>query len=416
MTNFEWKVINWITGNKKREEAKKKKEPYAVLKEDGTELDTANMTEEEFTAIRPGHIGGSSVSAILGISPWITITEYYDQFIGVKPIVNTEFNAEAKLLGHENEEFVAQKFVSYMKRFHHMDIELLNDSRVFRNDAYPYAQVNLDRRIVKVNGRKVDMILECKTTSVRGGAPTRYWKKGICPPYYEAQVRFYLKVMKCKVAYICCCWGLTYDDMAVIKIEADEEQDKIIINACEDFISCVEQGVVPDETNTNSELWNNYYLRLNGAPDPEKKPVELPENTLDIVKEAERLQAVIEEDEAKLKADKKKRDDTLKAILPLLDGAEYGSVAEDDLENNIRFVFGVKAAAPMTKASFDHEKFAQDHPELFKQYMKVQVDTTALGKADKKLKAEYTIPPKVKGDGEWKFEVTKKEYELPKTD
>ncbi len=415
MANIERELVDWVTGNRTREEARKKKEPYAVLKEDGTPLDTANMTEEEFTAIRPGHIGGSSVASILGISPWVTITEYYDQFIGIKPAVAVNFNEESKMLGHENEEFVAMRFVLYMKRYHNLDIELCNDSRVFRNDTYPYAQVNLDRRIVKVNGRKVDMILECKTTTWRGGAIDKYWKKGICPPYYECQVRYYLKVMKCKVAYICCCWGLSYDEMAVVKIETDEKQDKLIINACEDFIDCVEQGIVPDETNNNSELWNNYYLRLNGAPDPDKKPVELPSNTLDIVKTAERLNAIIEKDEAKLEDDKKKFNDTLKALLPILDGAEYGSVAEDDTDNNVRLVFGVKVTAPMTKSAFDHERFAQEHPDLYEQYKKVQVDTAKLGKADAKIKSQYTIPPKVKGDGVWKFEISKREYELPAT-
>ncbi len=415
MANTTKKEYNWITGNLTRDEAWKKKEPYAVLREDGTPLDTAIMTEEEFTAIRPGHIGGSSVSAILGISPWETITEYYDQFIGVTPAVQTKFNEEAKRLGHENEEFVAQRFVLYMKRFHKLDIELLNDSRVFRNDEYPYAQVNLDRRIVKVNGKKANMILECKTTTWRGGAIDKYWKKGVCPPYYECQVRYYMRIMKCKVAYICCCWGLSYDEMAVIKIEADDAHDKLIFNACEDFIDCVEQGIIPDETNSNSALWNNYYLRLNGAPDPDKKPVELPDGTLDIVKAAERLKTIIEEDEARLEADKRKFNDTLKALLPILDGAEYGSVAEDDTDNNVRFVFGVKVSAPMTKSSFDHERFAQEHPDLYEQYKKVQVDTSKLGKADAKIKSQYTIPPKVKGDGEWKFEISKKEYELPAT-
>ena len=125
----------WVKGNLSRENTKKG-EPYAVVRNDGSYLDTANMTEAEFTAIRPGHIGGSGVAAILGISPWTTITEYYDQFLGIEPKVKASFNEEAKALGHENEEFVAQKFVGYMKRYHNIDVELCNDSRVFRNDEY----------------------------------------------------------------------------------------------------------------------------------------------------------------------------------------------------------------------------------------------------------------------------------------
>ncbi len=402
----------WVKGNLSRENTKKG-EPYAVVRNDGSYLDTANMTEAEFTAIRPGHIGGSGVAAILGISPWTTITEYYDQFLGIEPKVKASFNEEAKALGHENEEFVAQKFVGYMKRYHNIDVELCNDSRVFRNDEYHYAQLNLDRRIVKLGKKNTDMILECKTTSFRNHSVDAYWKKGICPPYYECQVRFYLKVMNLKTAYICCCWGLTYDEMAVVKIERDDAQDDLIINACKDFIDCVDQGVIPDETNTNSALWNNYYLRQNGIPTVAKAPVEFPENTLDVVKAAERIQEEIGKDEEKLEADKKKLNDALKALIPLFDGAEYGSVSEDDTDNGVRHIWGVKLKAPMKRAKFDEDRFKTDHPDLFELYKKVTLDVTALGKKEKKLKAEYTLPAEIDGTKEYSFTLIKKELPIP---
>ena len=407
--------VSWAKGNETRENAAKKGNPYAVLKEDGTELDTASMTEEEFTAIRPGHIGGSGVAAILGISPWTTVTEYYDQFLGIEPKVKASFNETAKALGHENEEFVAQKFVSYMKKFYKMDIELCNDSRVFRNDRYPYAQLNLDRRIVKVNGKKTDMILECKTTGFRNlNSIDNYWKKGICPPYYESQVRFYLKVMNLTTAYICCCWGLTYDEMSVIKIERDDAQDDLIIRACEDFIDCVDQGIVPDETNSNTRLWNNYYLRQNGAPDPQKAPVEFPDTALAIVKNAEQIQGKIEKLEKDVEAEKSKLQDVLKALLGLTNGAEYGSVSEDDEQTGMRKIYGVKFKAPMKRAKFDEEKFILEHPELVPVYQKVTIDTTLLGKKDKKLKAEYTLPPEVDGTKDYSITLTTKEIPIPK--
>lgn len=407
--------ITWCKGNKPREKTPKG-EPYAVVREDGSYLDTANMTEAEFTAIRPGHIGGSGVAAILGISPWTTITEYYDSFLGIEPKVKAVFNEDAKELGHENEEFVAQKFVSYMKKVFNMDIVLCNDSRVFRNDAYPYAQLNLDRRIVLVNGKKVDGILECKTTGFRNlHSIENYWKKGICPPYYEAQVRFYLKVMNLKWAYICCCWGLTYDEMAVIKIERDDAQDDLIIRACEDFISCVEMGVVPDETNPNSKLWNNYYLRQNGAPDPKAAPIEFPESTLSIVKSALNAQKTIEKKEQELEWAKANYQDILKSLLPLFGDAEYGSVSEDDELSGMRIIYGVKRKAPMKRAQFDEERFIKEHPELVDTYKKVSIDTTALGKKDKKLKAEYTLPPEVDGTKDFSFTLSTKEIPIPAT-
>ena len=410
---MEIKEITWCKGNLPKTKTKKG-EPYAVLRDDGTYLQTANMTEAEFTAIRPGHVGGSGVPALLGISPWTTLTEYYDQFLGIEPKVKAVFNEDAKELGHENEEFVAQKFVSYMKRYFNMNIELCNDDRVFRNDAYPYAQLNLDRRIVKVNGKKTDGILECKTTGFRNlHSIENYWKKGICPPYYEAQVRFYLKVMNLKWAYICCCWGLTYDEMAVVKIERDDAQDDLIIRACEDFINCVEQGIIPDETNINSALWNNYYLRQNGAPNPKAAPIEFPENTLEIVKNAQTLQKTIEEKEAELDRIEEKFQDVMKALLPLFGDAEYGSVSEDDTENGTRTIYGVKLKVPMKRAKFDEERFKADHPDIYDQYKKETLDTALLGKKEKKLKAEYTLPPEVDGTKNYAFTLSQKVIPIP---
>jgi len=406
-------ILKHIKGNLTREEARKKGDPYAVLKADGTPLLTEKMTEEEFTAIRPGHIGGSGVSAILGISPWTSTTEYYDQFLNLQPKIKVNFNEDAKELGHENEEFVAQKFVSYMRRFHNIEVELLNDSRVFRNDEYPYAQVNLDRRIVKLGGKKVDMILECKTTSFRNShSIDNYWKKGICPPYYECQVRFYLKVMNLKTAYICCCWGLTWDEMAVIKIERDDEADNAIIAACENFIDCVEQGVIPTEKNPNSELYMNYHLRLHGAPEKRKDPVELPDSIICTVQAAINLQQKITEVKEQLEAYERQYTDVLTGIIDLFEGADYGSVAEDDEDSNIRTIYGIKIEAPMKRAKFDEERFKAEQPALFEQYKKESVDTTLLGKKEKEIKAKYTLPAEVDGTKDYKFKITKKELPL----
>ena len=402
----------WTTGNLAEADTPDGN-PYAVLKDDGTELDTANMTNEEFTAIRPGHIGGSSVASILGISPWVCLTEYYNSFIGVEPVIKTEFNAAAKQAGHDAEEFVAQRFVTYMKRYENTDFELANDSRVFRNHKFPYAQVNLDRRIIKVNGKKCDAILECKTTSNRNmHAIKEYWEKGICPPYYESQVRYYMMVMNVNTCYICCCWGLQDSEMAVIKIERDAELEKAIIVACEDFMDCVEQGVVPEETNINSALFNNAWLRYNGAPAENSAPIDFPESALNIVKKALEIEKSIKEAEETLERYKAAEQDVLKALLPLYGDASYGSVAEDDEETGIRHIYGVKLKVPMKRAKFDEERFKADHPDLYDQYKKESLDITALGKKEKKLKARYTLAPEVNPDKECSFEISIKELPI----
>lgn len=405
------KAYPWIKGNTCEG---KDKDPYYVVKDDGTALETANMTNEEFVAIRPGHIGGSGVASILGTSPWVTLTEYYNNFIENEPKIKVEFNSTAKQVGHEAEEFVAQRFVTFMKKYEKTEIELLNDSRVFRNAAYPYAQVNLDRRIVKINGKKCDALLECKTTNFRNlHSINEYWKKGICPPYYEAQVRFYLMVMNIKVAYICCCWGLSDDEMAVIKIVRDEDMEKAIDNACKDFVDCVDQGIIPEETNSNSELFNNAWLRFNGEPDCEKKPVEFPPSVLNAVRRASEIEELIKKEEEALEKHRSEQQDILKTLLPLYDGAEYGSVSEDDESTGMRTIYGVKLKVSKKRAKFDEEKFKADYPDLWDEYKKISLDLTALGKKEKKVKALYTLPAEVDAEKGYKMEMNIKQIPIP---
>lgn len=410
--------INWIKGNKTENEAIGN-EPYYLQKADGTPYDTSVMSQEEFTEIRKPEIrgdrvGGSDIAVLLGLSPFKSSTELANELSGITPVEKEVKNEAILQAGHDAEEFVAQKFVSYMRRYEHTEFEIINDARIFRNKALPHAQANLDRRIVKINGKKCDAILECKTTNFRNmHTITEYWQKGICPPYYECQVRWYMMTMNVKVAYIVCCWGLQDSEMAVIKIEDSEEQNRIIANAVDDFFDCIEQGIIPDETNPNSELYNNCWLRYNGAPKPEVLPVEFPPTVLEAVKRASEINEEIEAAKKKVDELKSIQQDILKVLLPLYGGADYGSVAEDNEETGMRSIYGVSLKPHFKRAKFDEDRFRMERPDLWDAYKKEVLDLTELGKKEKKTKAEYTLPAEIDTEKPMDFKVSIKTIPIP---
>ena len=74
-------------------------------------VDTADLSREDWLAYRRLGIGGSDVAAIMGISPFATIRDLYNDKIGVLPLIEEEEgNWVAKEVGHRLEDLVAEIF------------------------------------------------------------------------------------------------------------------------------------------------------------------------------------------------------------------------------------------------------------------------------------------------------------------
>ena len=74
-------------------------------------VDTADLSREDWLAYRRLGIGGSDVAAIMGISPFATIRDLYNDKTGVLPLIDEEeSNWVAKEVGHRLEDLVAEIF------------------------------------------------------------------------------------------------------------------------------------------------------------------------------------------------------------------------------------------------------------------------------------------------------------------
>lgn len=339
----------------------------------------------------PIGIGGSAVSVVTGDNPWQSRLELFHNKSGVETAkIARTMNQEILDAGHRLEEFVSEQFVKKMNAEGVTDIEVWNDTIMYQHPQYPFAVCNLDR-MLKVNG--VPCILECKTTG--NFEDIKLWKDGIVPKKYEWQCRYYMATMNIDNCYICCCWGFTLDQTAVILIRRDMEIEKVMMEEVKDFVEKCDMGIEPDMQTTHMDTLAKYYNRLYGELPSSAPAVELPDTpeifaliesaqTLDKRKKeaADRLKA-IEEEESKIAC----------KLMQIMGGSStYATYRMDDDR-----VIAVKIKQPMHRASLDEETLKADHPEIYERYLQ-KFDQTAFKKAEKQLAKDYTIPASVNAD------------------
>ena len=73
-------------------------------------VDTEDLTREEWLDWRRRGIGGSDVSAIIGISPFRTARDIYYDKVGIAAVEENEGNWVAMEMGHLLEDLVAKIF------------------------------------------------------------------------------------------------------------------------------------------------------------------------------------------------------------------------------------------------------------------------------------------------------------------
>ena len=169
-------------------------------------------------------IGGSEASAILGMNPYKTNVELWEEKVGLrvpedisdKPYVQYGNQAEMHIRGLFRLDFPEYK-VDYV------------ENNMFLNDKYPFAHASLDGWLTDADGRKG--ILEVKTTNILQSMQKEKWNNRI-PDNYYLQVLHYLLVTEFEFAVLVA--QLKYDyggdifkQVRHYKIERSEVQEDI---------------------------------------------------------------------------------------------------------------------------------------------------------------------------------------------
>lgn len=171
-------------------------------------IDRKKITTEQWRELRRQGIGGSDAASIAGQNPYRSkFTTYYDK-LGQLP---EQAESEAIRLGHDLEEYVAERFTEKTGK------KVKNCNYILRSKEYPFMLANVDRLIVGENA-----VLEVKTTR---NFDKYDYADGEYNASYYSQCLHYMAVCGFTKAYIA-----IYElgvDLHIIEIERNEavEQD-----------------------------------------------------------------------------------------------------------------------------------------------------------------------------------------------
>ena len=249
-------------------------------------------------AARRSGVGGSDISAILGINPWRTAVGVWMDKTGRTP--DNEIN-EAMFWGTVLEDVVARHYAETEQR------KVQRIGEMMRHPKHEWMLANIDRAIVTPGSRArfdggrllgADGILECKTASAyKAGEWGREGDDDAIPTHYAAQAMWYLAIA-----------GLDWCDVAVLiggqkyltkRIERDDETIRGMIERAEEFwFKHVVEGIAP-EPKTGDDA-----LKL--FPQDSGRIIKANPKTLELIARAQELKMQIKALEEELEGDKKK--------------------------------------------------------------------------------------------------------------
>jgi putative phage-type endonuclease len=208
---------------------------------------TLEMNEKEWQDFRHNGIGGSDVSAILGLNKWKTKLQIYMEKTGQWEQDDLSDN-QAVHFGNKLEQVVADEFSE------RTGLKVIKNNFVLQHPEHAFMFANIDREIIDPErGRGV---LECKTTSAWNKDA---WSDSEVPKEYMVQVQHYLSVTGYEFAYIAVLiGGNNYDHWL---IERDEELIEILIDQERIFWNeHILAGMPPDiNFRTDGDLMDRLY-------------------------------------------------------------------------------------------------------------------------------------------------------------
>lgn len=186
---------------------------------------------DQWHQAREAGIGGSEISAVLGISPYESYFSLWHRKKGL--IVPTEENAQMHW-GKRLEGPIVDEFTDL-----HPDATVL-PSPTFHGTGRPWQIVNPDRLLINADGELE--LLEVKTSRDAEGWGEE--RTDQVPVYYKAQVRWYMDALgihRCRVIVLIS--GSDYREYAV---DHDEDDAAMMRARAEEFMHTLREDIRPD--------------------------------------------------------------------------------------------------------------------------------------------------------------------------
>ena len=203
------------------------------------------MTQHDRTAF----IGGSDVSAILGVSPWKSPFQLYQEKIGA---FCEEITREKQRLfdrGHRWEPVVVEMLVDELLDRGH-DVQIIDRNARYQDPELPFLACELDLELL-IDGEEHNA--EIKTVSPFAAKAWGEQDTDEIPLYYAAQVMHGLMVKPRKRAIVAALIGV--DDLRLHQIDRDEETIAAIRAKEVEFWRRVQERDAPEPTTADDVKW-----------------------------------------------------------------------------------------------------------------------------------------------------------------
>ena len=142
--------------------------------------------EKEWLHGRERGIGGSDASAIVGMNPYKTNLDLFEEKIG-RVIPEDISEKDCVIYGKKAEDHIRELFALEYPDYHVEHHEF----RILTNTEYPFMQASLDGELLDPDGRHG--VLEIKTTNILQSMQRDKWNDRI-PDNYYIQILHYLLV------------------------------------------------------------------------------------------------------------------------------------------------------------------------------------------------------------------------------
>ena len=296
------------------------------------------MSREEWLKCRQSGIGGSDVSAILGLNKYSSALKVYMD--KVEPIEYENEENEFLHFGNVLEDIVAKEFGD------RTGFKVQRSSFMWQHPVHKFMLANVDRLIYHPDHGWG--VLECKTAS-------EYRKDDFegdeIPEEYLLQLLHYLYVMNLEYGYLAVLIG--GNKFKYFRVERDEEVIKMIVELESDFWNNhIVPGIPPeiDGSEASAELLEVIY-----PPDKVNKEEikDLPSEAAVLIKQYENA-AKLEKDFAEAKREAANK---LKDMI-------------GDHSKGIVFDREIKWTPVKGRKSFDVKRLEMEHPEIAEKYIK----------------------------------------------
>lgn len=201
-------------------------------------------SRKEWLEARKNYIGGSDAASILGLNPYKTNVELWENKTGMKPTEDISDKPYVKY-GIEAEEHLRSLFALDYPEYE----VCYKEHNMWLNNEYPWGHYSADGWLIDPKGRLG--ILEIKTTEILRSGQKEQWNKRI-PQNYYIQLIHGFAIMKAEFAILK--GQLKYkvnDEMWLItkhyRIERHEVESDMayLMQAEKAFMKNVQEGIKP---------------------------------------------------------------------------------------------------------------------------------------------------------------------------